>query len=220
VKDCCEVHEVPRRQRRVLRAVLWINAVMFLVESVAGVLAHSSALFADSVDMLGDAVVYGFSLYVVGRGPAWQARAGLVKGITMAAFGAGVLVQVGYKLAHGLAPAVEVMGTVGLLALAANLLCLSLLRARRDDDLNMRSAWVCSRNDVIGNAAVLTENRRAPQAPSQPFGGPDAQAALLREERLRLSCLQSGGQGQRPRHDPLHLGSDRRGCQGPRRRPG
>jgi Co/Zn/Cd efflux system component len=155
VKDCCEVHEVPRRQRRVLRAVLWINAVMFLVESVAGVLAHSSALFADSVDMLGDAVVYGFSLYVVGRGPAWQARAGLVKGITMAAFGAGVLVQVGYKLAHGLAPAVEVMGTVGLLALAANLLCLSLLRARRDDDLNMRSAWVCSRNDVIGNAAVL-----------------------------------------------------------------
>jgi Co/Zn/Cd efflux system component len=155
VKDCCEVHEVPRRQRCVLRAVLWTNAGMFLVESVAGVLAHSSALFADSVDMLGDAVVYGFSLYVVGRGPAWQARAGLVKGITMAAFGAGVLVQVGYKLAHGLAPAVEVMGTVGLLALAANLLCLSLLRARRDDDLNMRSAWVCSRNDVIGNAAVL-----------------------------------------------------------------
>lgn len=155
MKDCCEVHEVPRRQRRVLRAVLWTNAGMFLVESVAGVLAHSSALFADSVDMLGDAVVYGFSLYVVGRGPAWQARAGLVKGITMAAFGAGVLVQVGYKLAHGLAPAVEVMGTVGLLALAANLLCLSLLRARRDDDLNMRSAWVCSRNDVIGNAAVL-----------------------------------------------------------------
>jgi Co/Zn/Cd efflux system component len=155
VKDCCEVHEVPRRQRGVLRAVLWTNAGMFLVESVAGVLAHSSALFADSVDMLGDAVVYGFSLYVVGRGPAWQARAGLVKGITMAAFGAGVLVQVGYKLAHGLAPAVEVMGTVGLLALAANLLCLSLLRARRDDDLNMRSAWVCSRNDVIGNAAVL-----------------------------------------------------------------
>jgi Co/Zn/Cd efflux system component len=155
VKDCCGVHEVPHQQRRVLRAVLWINAGMFLVESVAGVLAQSSALFADSVDMLGDAVVYGFSLYVVGRGPAWQARAGLVKGITMAAFGAGVLVQVGYKLAHGLAPAVEVMGTVGLLALAANLLCLSLLRARRDDDLNMRSAWVCSRNDVIGNAAVL-----------------------------------------------------------------
>jgi Co/Zn/Cd efflux system component len=155
VKDCCEFHEVPHQQRRVLRAVLWINAGMFLVESGAGVLAHSSALFADSVDMLGDAVVYGFSLYVVGRGPAWQARAGLVKGITMAAFGAGVLVQVGYKVAHGLAPAVEVMVTVGLLALAANVLCLSLLRARRDDDLNMRSAWVCSRNDVIGNAAVL-----------------------------------------------------------------
>jgi Co/Zn/Cd efflux system component len=155
VTDCCGVHEVADRQRRVLRTVLSINAAMFLVEAVAGVLAHSTALLADSVDMLGDAMVYGFSLYVVGRGPGWQARAALLKGIVMAAFGAGVLVQVAFKIASGLPPIVEVMGVVGLLALAANLLCLAMLWGRRGDDINMRSAWVCSRNDVVGNAAVL-----------------------------------------------------------------
>ncbi|MFI5007783.1 MAG: cation transporter [Solirubrobacterales bacterium] len=155
MQECCSVHEVANQQRSVLRTVLWVNAAMFLVESVAGMLARSTALFADSMDMLGDAFVYGFSLYVVSRGPAWQARAALLKGIVMAAFAAGVLVQAGLKIAYGLAPAVEVMGTVGLLALGANLLCLGLLRGRRGDDINMRSAWVCSRNDVIGNAAVL-----------------------------------------------------------------
>ena len=153
--DCCEVHEVPRAQRRVLQVVLWINAAMFVAESVAGLLAHSTALFADSMDMLGDAIVYGFSLYVVGRGLAWQARAALLKGVVMAAFSLGVLAQAAVKIAQGLAPAVEVMGAVGALALVANLACLALLWRRRGDDINMRSAWICSRNDVIGNAAVL-----------------------------------------------------------------
>jgi len=153
--DCCEVREVPGDQRRVLLVVLWINAAMFLTESVAGVLAHSTALFADSIDMLGDAIVYGFSLYVIGRGVLWQARAALLKGLVMAAFGVGVLVQAAVKIAQGLTPTVEVMSMVGALALAANLVCLTLLWRRRDDDINMRSAWICSRNDVIGNAAVL-----------------------------------------------------------------
>jgi Co/Zn/Cd efflux system component len=153
--ECCEVREIPRAQRRVLHVVLVINAAMFLVESTAGVLAHSTALFADSIDMLGDAIVYGFSLYVIGRGALWQARAALLKGIVMAAFGVGVLVQVAVKIAQGLAPSVEVMGAVGVLAFAANLCCLALLWRRRGDDINMRSAWICSRNDVIGNAAVL-----------------------------------------------------------------
>ena len=153
--DCCEVREIPREQRRVLHVVLWINALMFLIESVAGVVAHSTALFADSFDMLGDAIVYGFSLYVIGRGMVWQARAALLKGLIMAAFGVGLLVQVALKIAQGLAPTVEVMGLVGTLAFAANLGCLALLWRRRGDDINMRSAWLCSRNDVIGNAAVL-----------------------------------------------------------------
>jgi Co/Zn/Cd efflux system component len=153
--ECCEVREIPDQQRRVLHVVLWINVAMFLVESVAGVLGNSTALFADSVDMLGDAIVYGFSLYVIRRGLRWQTRAARLKGAIMAAFGIGVLVQVAVKIAHGLAPTVEVMGAVGLLAFTANVLCLILLWRRRGDDINMRSAWVCSRNDVAGNAGVL-----------------------------------------------------------------
>src|SRR5215470_8594302 len=129
--ECCEVREVPREQRRVLHVVLWINVAMFLVESVAGVMAHSTALFADSFDMLGDAIVYGFSLYVIGRGIVWQARAALLKGLIMAAFGVGLLVQVALKVTEGLAPSVEVMGLVGTLAFAANLGCLALLWRRR-----------------------------------------------------------------------------------------
>ena len=153
--ECCEVREIPREQRRTLQIVLLINAVMFLTESVAGVLAHSTALFADSLDMLGDAIVYGFSLYVIGRGIAWQARAALLKGLIMAAFGIGLLVQVAFKITRGITPTVEVMGVVGTLAFAANLWCLALLWRRRGDDINMRSTWICSRNDVIGNVAVL-----------------------------------------------------------------
>jgi Co/Zn/Cd efflux system component len=156
VKDCCAVTaDVPARQRRVLQTVLAINGAMFVVELVASLLAHSTALLADSVDMLGDAIVYGFSLYVVGRGAGWAARAALLKGGIMAAFGAGVLVEVVLKLAHGLVPAVEIMTGVGLLALAANGGTLLVLWRRRADDVNMRSAWLCSRNDVIANGAVL-----------------------------------------------------------------
>jgi Co/Zn/Cd efflux system component len=155
VDECCEVREIPREQRRVLHVVLWINVTMFLVESVAGLLGNSTALLADSVDMLGDAIVYGFSLYVISRGPLWQARAALLKGAIMTAFGIGVLVQAVVKIARGLAPTVEVMGAVGLLAFAANVFCLVLLWRRRGDDINMRSAWVCSRTDVAGNAGVL-----------------------------------------------------------------
>jgi Co/Zn/Cd efflux system component len=155
IDACCAVTRVAVQQRRVFRIVLWINATMFLVEAVAGILSNSTALLADSVDMLGDAIIYGFSLYVVGRGSVWQGRAALMKGLIMAAFGVGVLVQVAFKVAHGLVPTAEVMGVVGVLVLAANAYCLLLLWRHRDDDINMRSSWVCSRNDVIGNAGVL-----------------------------------------------------------------
>jgi Co/Zn/Cd efflux system component len=155
VRECCEVRTVPERQRRVLRVVLWVNAGMFAIEFLWGILAHSTSLMADSVDMLGDAVVYGASLYALSRGARWQARVALFKGLLMAAFGAGVLVEVTTKLARGLMPAAEVMGAVGLLALGANAVCLLLLWRHRADDVNMRSAWICSLNDVAGNAGVL-----------------------------------------------------------------
>jgi Co/Zn/Cd efflux system component len=153
--ECCKVLTVSAQQRRVFRAVLWINICMFILEAVAGILVHSTALLADSVDMLGDAIVYGFSLYVIDRGKVWQGRAALLKGLIMAAFGVGVLVHVAFKTAHGLVPTAEVMGVVGGMALTANLICLMLLWQHRGDDINMRSTWVCSRNDVIGNAGVL-----------------------------------------------------------------
>ena len=153
--ECCKVTTVSEQQRRVVQAVLWINISMFLLESIVGLLIHSTSLLADSVDMLGDAIVYGFSLYVIGRGSVWLGRAALLKGVIMGAFGLGILAHVVFKTAHGLVPSAEMMGVVGMMAFAANLICLMLLRHHRSDDINMRSAWMCSRNDVIGNAGVL-----------------------------------------------------------------
>jgi Co/Zn/Cd efflux system component len=128
---------------------------MFVVEAGGGVLAHSTALLSDSADMLGDAIVYGVSLHAVARGAVWRARASLLKGTMMAAFGAGVLAEVVHKLVVGILPSAPMIGGVGALALAANLFCLLLLSRHRRDDINMRSAWLCSRNDVVANTGVL-----------------------------------------------------------------
>jgi len=156
MKDCCQITEdYTDRQRRVLSVVLWINVAMFVVEFGAGLIAHSTSLLADSFDMIGDAIVYGFSLYVVARGSVWQARGALLKGLIMAAFGAGVLAEVATKLVTGAVPVAETMGAIGALALAANVACLALLWPRRADDVNMRSVWTCSLNDVAGNVGVL-----------------------------------------------------------------
>lgn len=153
---CCGViAQVSERQRRVLRIVLAINLAMFLLEAGAGLLAASTALLADSADMLGDALVYAVSLYAVGRGAGWTARAAGVKGWLMAAFGLGVLAQAVLKIAWGVRPEADVMGAVGGIALGANALCLLLLWRLREDDVNMRSAWLCSRNDVLANVGVL-----------------------------------------------------------------
>lgn len=151
----CEIAVLRERQRAVLVAVLWINAAMFVVESIAGIVADSSALLADSLDMLGDALIYGFSLYVLTRNASWKARAALVKGVIQAAFGVGVLVEVTDKLLHGGTPLGGWMAGVGALALAANLVCFWLLTRHREQDLNMRSVWLCSRNDLIANVGVL-----------------------------------------------------------------
>jgi cation diffusion facilitator family transporter len=128
---------------------------MFLVEGWAGLLAHSTSLLADALDMLGDALVYGFSLFVLARNSRWQAGAALAKGCFMLAFGLGVLVEASYKAFHPVMPGVETMGVIGGIALAANLVCFFLLYRHRDDNLNMSSTWLCSRNDLIANVGVL-----------------------------------------------------------------
>jgi Co/Zn/Cd efflux system component len=151
----CEINAMRARHRRVLWAVLAINAAMFIVEGAAGVLAHSTSLLADALDMLGDALVYGFSLFVLTRSARWQAGAALAKGVFMLAFGLAVLAEAAHKALVPVMPGVETMGVVGGLALAANLVCFGLLYVHRSDNLNMSSTWLCSRNDLIANVGVL-----------------------------------------------------------------
>lgn len=158
--DCCETKAqelvaLRGKHRNVLVTVLVINAVLFVVEAAAGYLAGSTALLADSLDMLGDSLVYGFSLYVLWRSEAWKAKAALLKGAIMAVFGLGVLLEVIYKTISGIVPSAETMGIIGALVLLGNGVCFLLLLRHRSDDLNMRSTWLCSRNDIIANVSVL-----------------------------------------------------------------
>jgi Co/Zn/Cd efflux system component len=132
-----------------------INAALFVVEAAAGLLGNSTALLADSLDMLGDSLIYAFSLYVLSRSAAWKAKAALLKGAVMAMFGVGVLLEVIYKTISGILPSAETMGIIGTLVLLGNGICFLLLYRHRSDDLNMRSTWLCSRNDIIANAGVL-----------------------------------------------------------------
>jgi cation diffusion facilitator family transporter len=151
----CELDALRNRQSSTLKTVLGINAVMFLVELTAGLMSGSLSLLADSLDMLGDALVYGFSIYVVARGARMKAMAALFKGGIMAVFGLFVLGQAVYKILFPRVPVFEAIGVIGVLALAANGLCLFLLWSHRADDINMQSVWLCSRNDIIANVSVL-----------------------------------------------------------------
>lgn len=151
----CEIEALQNRQSSVLKIVLGINIIMFAVELTAGLLAGSVSLIADSLDMLGDSLVYGFSLYVVARGAKMKAISALLKGGIMAAFGLFVLGQAIYKIMFPQVPMFEAIGAIGLLALAANSLCLILLWRHRADDINMQSVWLCSRNDIVANVSVL-----------------------------------------------------------------
>jgi cation diffusion facilitator family transporter len=160
MSDCCndkacEIEALKAKQSSTLKAVLGINATMFAVEIAAGIAAGSVALIADSLDMLGDALVYGFSLYAVTRGLREKALTALLKGGIMTAFGLTVLLQAVYRALHPEAPVVELIGVIGTVALIANGTCLALLWRHRADDINMRSVWLCSRNDIIANVSVL-----------------------------------------------------------------
>lgn len=158
--DCCndkacEIEALRNRQSTTLKIVLGINAVMFGVELTAGMLASSVSLVADSLDMLGDALVYAFSLYVVARGTRMKAISAMFKGSIMAVFGLFVLGQAIYRIIVPQVPTFETIGTIGLVALAANSLCLVLLWRHRADDINMSSVWLCSRNDIVANISVI-----------------------------------------------------------------
>ncbi len=156
--DCCGCEPAPAgdaRQRRILWAVLVINLAGFAVEAGAGLAAHSASLQADALDFLGDAANYVLSLAVLGMALRHRARAALAKAGAMGAFGLWVIASTVWYAVHGTTPEAGVMGGIAILAFALNVACLALLTGFRRADANLRSAWMCSRNDVIGNAAVL-----------------------------------------------------------------
>jgi cation diffusion facilitator family transporter len=157
MSDCCEVETISPHglKRRILWWVLVINLIMFFVEGIAGWLAHSNALMADALDMLGDSAIYGFSLFVIQHDPIWRTRAGILKAVIMSVFALVILGSAIYRVFYDGLPVAATMGIIGGLALAANLLCAYLLLQFKDDDINMRSAWLCSRNDVLANLGVL-----------------------------------------------------------------
>jgi cation diffusion facilitator family transporter len=157
---CCddkasELHELRGRQAAVLKIVLAINAIMFFVEFAGGIVAKSTALLGDSLDMLGDATVYAVSLYVLHKSIKWRSVVALLKGAIMLTLGLAVLWEAITKAMVNVLPVAPAIGSVGLLALVANSVCLYLLLRHRNDDINMRSTWLCSRNDIIANLGVI-----------------------------------------------------------------
>ena len=160
MKSCCESKEselksIRINQKNVLLTVLIINAVMFVLEFIFGILSNSTALLADSLDMLGDATVYAFSIYVIDKTLKWKAGAAFLKGIIITIFGLYVLGEAILKITSDIVPVAQTMGIVGLVALIANSSCLFLLLKHKDEDINMKSTWICSRNDIIANVGVI-----------------------------------------------------------------
>ena len=151
----CSLEQLRERQRGTLLIVLAINALMFFVIVVAAVYAKSSALLADSLDNLGDALTYGLSLYAVSRGATAKAKVALFKGVLILATALAVAAQIVYRLLYPSVPVFELMGIFSFLGLVANSVCLFLLWRHRNEDVNMNSVWECSRNDIASNSSVF-----------------------------------------------------------------
>jgi len=156
--DCCAIdlnNADGKTLKKVLFLVLFINFGMFLIEVIGGFMAHSNALLADSLDMLGDAFVYGISIAVLLKHPSVRAKGSLVKGIMMLLLGLFVVGENIFKIINPIIPIAETITVIGLLALFANAASFALLFRHKAKDLNIRSAWICSRNDVIANIGVI-----------------------------------------------------------------
>lgn len=159
-KHCCASASAPaaissRGFRRALWIALFVNAGMFSLELIGGLRSGSISLLADAVDFFGDAANYALSLAVLSLGAMWRSRAALVKGICMGGFGLFVLGKTVWSISAGTIPEAATMGSIGVIALLANLGVALLLYAYRTGDANMRSVWLCTRNDAIGNVAVM-----------------------------------------------------------------
>lgn len=158
MSSCCSAPEpkTPSKGfRRALWIALWVNLAMFLVEGIASFQSGSVSLMADAIDFFGDSANYLLSLSVLSMGMLWRGRAAMVKGITMTVFGLAVLARAVWVAQSGVAPEAVTMGAVGFLALVANVFVAWVLFRYRSGDSDMRSVWLCSRNDAIGNVAVM-----------------------------------------------------------------
>jgi Co/Zn/Cd efflux system component len=157
--SCCQQKPAFDGTSRAYRRVLWIvialNAAMFLVEMVAGHAASSQALKADALDFLADALTYGLSLAVIGQSLRRRSQAAMLKGVSLSVMGVWVLGSTAWQVLVLGMPRAEIMGSIAVLALATNLASVLLLLRWRDGDANVRSVWLCSRNDAIGNVAVM-----------------------------------------------------------------
>ena len=194
MSGCCDHCHEPGASpayRRVLLVALVVNLAMFAVEVGAGLAAQSTSLLADSLDFLGDAANYGLSLFVLGMALQWRARASLLKAASMAGFGLWVAITTFQHVVAGTVPDAPVMGVVGVLGLAANLGVAALLYRWREGDSNMRAVWICTRNDAIGNLAVLAA---AAGVLGSGTGWPDYLVAAI------MSGLALVGAGQVSRH--------------------
>lgn len=159
-KECCDSgcnnnQLLTPKYRKILWVALVINFVMFVIEVLSGLNAHSVSLMADAIDFFGDAANYGISLAVLSMSLMWRARAALFKGLTMGVFGLFVLASAAWSFINGKVPEPYTMGIIGMLALIANVSVAVMLYAYREGDANMQSVWLCSRNDAIGNVAVM-----------------------------------------------------------------
>lgn len=205
-ENCCEsacgseTAKADPRWRRVLWAALIVNAAMFLVEMAAGAAADSRSLQADALDFLGDAANYAVSLAVVGMALAWRARAALLKSLFMLGFAGWVLGSAVVAFVYGTVPDPKTMGIIGALALAANVGVALLLYRYRTGDANMRSVWICSRNDAIGNVAVML-------AALGVFGTGSAWPDLIVACIMAALALTGGIQVMRQAWDELKMGA-------------
>ncbi len=155
MSDCCNIESQTHHKRSVLITVLVINSLMFGLQFSAGWFAHSTALLADAMDMLGDALAYAFSLYALARGARWLAKASLFKGVLISLFGIIILIEAIYKSHYGSMPQPHLMTVFAFVGLCANAICVYLLVKFKNADINMRSTFICARNDIIGNFSVL-----------------------------------------------------------------
>lgn len=209
--------------RRALVAVIIINASLFLVEMAAGQLAGSKALQADALDFAGDTATYAISLLVIGKPLLWRARAALLKGLSLGAMGLWVLATTAWQVLVLGVPSAGVMSLVGFLALAANVASVLILMKWRDGDANVRSVWLCSRNDAIGNVAVigaaglvfLTETAWPDLAVATLMAGLFLSSALQIIRRSRAEMADSNTAARAPStHVHRHLAADPDGSAG------